>query len=233
MRLFNLPTSESFIHISYGCPGAPHQECSISSGLFPPRDRSTKRATFLATASHWILRKWIISLSMIDWSIEIVCPIVNVFLSFLILFPQDLSSEDVQEVYADDEGTVPDRVLPLLERYSLNTTLNTEEHLTTDEIARKCTRVRHRILPSIVLISVQGIGILATQLVSESDSPLETLRQLVQNFPRYATSLSRRVIPQSGLLQEITSNSRKIQPGVSAVWLNGVQLSAEDMNPQR
>lgn len=74
---------------------------------------------------------------------------------------------------------------------------------------------------------------LATQLVSESNTPLETLRQLIHDFPKYATSLSRRVVPQLGLLQEIASNSRKIQPGLSAVWLNGAQLSPEDMNPHR
>ncbi len=80
---------------------------------------------------------------------------------------------------------------------------------------------------------MQGVGILATQLVSESDTPLETLRQLVHDFPKFATSLSRRVVPQSGLLQEVASNSRKIQPGLSAVWLNGAQLSPDDMNPHR
>jgi UDP-glucose:glycoprotein glucosyltransferase len=79
----------------------------------------------------------------------------------------------------------------------------------------------------------QGVGILATQLVSESDTPLKTLRQLVHDFPKYASSLSRRVVPQSGLLQEAASNSRKIQPGISAVWLNGAQLSPDDMNPYR
>lgn len=105
--------------------------------------------------------------------------------------------------------------------------------MTTDEIARRWLSCLASHSPKHRANLVQGIGILATQLVSESYSPLETLRQLVQDFPRYATSLSRRVIPQSGLVQEIASNSHKIQPGVSAVWLNGVQLSAEDMNPQR
>ncbi|KAI9511020.1 UDP-glucose:glycoprotein glucosyltransferase-domain-containing protein [Russula earlei] len=124
---------------------------------------------------------------------------------------KSLSSDNVEEMHTNDEGAVPDRVLPLLEQYPLNPILGVEEHLTKDEIAQ--------------------IGILATQLVSESDTPLETLRQLVQDFPRYAISLSRRIVPQSGLLQEIAINSRMIQPGINAVWLNGAQLSAEDINP--
>jgi UDP-glucose:glycoprotein glucosyltransferase len=149
------------------------------------------------------------------------------------LHPQDLDSEDVQGTPADDEDAIPDAVLPLLEQYPLNTTLAIGEPLASDEVARKCPMMFSVALPPRRANCNQGVGILATQLVSESDTPLETLRQLVHDFPKYATSLSRRVVPQSGLLQEIASNSRKIQPGLSAVWLNGVQLSPDDMNPHR
>lgn len=131
-----------------------------------------------------------------------------------------------------DEDAVPDAVLPLLEQYPLNTTLGVGEPLTSDEVARMCPHVVPRRIPPRANC-MQGVGILAAQLVSESDTPLETLRQLVHDFPKYATSLSRRVVPQPGLLQEVASNSRKIQPGLSAVWLNGVQLSPDDMNPHR
>ncbi|KAH9162492.1 UDP-glucose:glycoprotein glucosyltransferase-domain-containing protein [Lactarius sanguifluus] len=109
-------------------------------------------------------------------------------------------------------GRRPDNsVLPLLEQHPLNTTLDVGEPLTKDEIAQ--------------------IGILATQLVSESPTPLQTLKHLVHDFPKYATSLARRIVPQSGLLEEITSNSYKIRPGVSAVWLNGAPVSPDEMNP--
>jgi len=125
-----------------------------------------------------------------------------------------------------------DSVLPLLEQYPLNTTLDVSEPLTKDEIARK--HYSHRSNASCCAeLFVQEIGILATQLVSESQTPLRTLKQLVHDFPRYATSLARRVVPQSGLLEEISSNSQKIRPGVSAVWLNGAQVSADEMNPYR
>lgn len=150
----------------------------------------------------------------------------------LILLVQDFSSEDIQQLHVEDEDATPDLVLPLLEHYPLNTTLGPAEPLTSYEIARMYPRVR-LCVSSHLANFIQEIGILATQLVSESDTPLETLKQLIHDFPRYATSLSRRVVPQSGLVQEIASNSRKIQPGVSAVWLNGVQLSADDMNPYR
>ncbi|KAH9061745.1 hypothetical protein EDB83DRAFT_875149 [Lactarius deliciosus] len=63
-----------------------------------------------------------------------------------------------------------------------------------------------------------------TSLVSESPTPLQTLKRLVHDFPKYATSLARRIVPQSSLLEEMSSNSCKIRPGVSAVWLYGARV---------
>ncbi|KAI9428853.1 UDP-glucose:glycoprotein glucosyltransferase-domain-containing protein [Lactarius indigo] len=113
-------------------------------------------------------------------------------------------------IHADRAEGDLDSVL-LLEQHPLNTTLNIGEPLTEDEIAQ--------------------IGILATQLVSESSTPLQTLKHLVHDFPRYATSLARRIVPQSGLLEEVSSNSYKIRSGMSAVWLNGAPVSLDEMNP--
>ncbi|KAH8978341.1 UDP-glucose:glycoprotein glucosyltransferase-domain-containing protein [Lactarius akahatsu] len=124
---------------------------------------------------------------------------------------RNLASEDAQTVHADDAEADLDSVILLLEQHPLNTTLDVGEPLTKDEIAQ--------------------IGILATQLVSESPTPLQTLKHLVHDFPKYATSLARRIVPQSGLLEEISSNSYKIRPGVSAVWLNGAPVSPDEMNP--
>ena len=75
---------------------------------------------------------------MIDWPIENVCFVFNDLFYLLIFHPQDLDSEDIQGVPVDDEDAVRDAVLPLLERYPLNTTLSIGEPLTSDEIARKC-----------------------------------------------------------------------------------------------
>jgi hypothetical protein len=75
---------------------------------------------------------------MIGWPIKNVCAFANVLFYLLTLLPQDLNSEDVQEVPADDEDAVPDAVLPLLEQYPLNTTLGIGDPLTSDEVARKC-----------------------------------------------------------------------------------------------
>jgi UDP-glucose:glycoprotein glucosyltransferase len=140
--------------------------------------------------------------------------------------------EDTQVVHAVDERADLDRIVALLERYPLNTTLDLGEPLSSVEIASKyLTFLCYAATGDVDFM--QEIGILATQLVCESETPLRTLKQLVQDFPRYATSLSRRVVPHSGLEEEIASNSHKVQPGANAVWLNGAPVSAEDMNPYR
>lgn len=75
------------------------------------------------------------------------------------------------------------------------------------------------------------IGIHAAQLLSDSRSALTALEQLSQNFPKYASSVARRVSPKQGLKEEIEKNARIAQPGLSAVWLNGLQLQDTQINP--
>ena len=150
----------------------------------------------------------------------------------LIPYAVDLTAlEDAQVVHAVDKLDL-DHIVTLLERYPLNTTLDLGEPLTSDEIASKyITFLCYAATGGADFM--QEIGILATQLVCESETPLRTLKQLVQDFPRYATSLSRRVVPRSSLQEEVASNSHKIQSGANAVWLNGAPVSADDMNPYR
>ncbi|KAI0266194.1 UDP-glucose:glycoprotein glucosyltransferase-domain-containing protein [Gloeopeniophorella convolvens] len=124
---------------------------------------------------------------------------------------RDSDSEDVQTAREDEAEADLDYVLPLLEEYPLNATSDASEPLTAEEIAQ--------------------IGVQAIQLISDSKMPLETLKQLIHDFPRYTTSISRRVVPKPELVQEIASNARMAQPGISAVWLNGALLSGDDMNP--
>ena len=57
------------------------------------------------------------------------------------------------------------------------------------------------------------------------------LEQLSQNFPKYASSVARRVSPKEELKDEIVMNARVAQPGVNAIWLNGLQLQDTQINP--
>jgi UDP-glucose:glycoprotein glucosyltransferase len=75
------------------------------------------------------------------------------------------------------------------------------------------------------------IGLQVTQLISDSSEPLHSLTQLSQNFPKYATALSRRVVVNESLAREVQSNKRHAQPGIDMVWLNGAVVRHKDMNP--
>lgn len=63
-----------------------------------------------------------------------------------------------------------------------------------------------------------------------SAEPLKTLIDVSQNFPKYATSLARRISIQGDLLSELQGNWHKIQDGFAAVWLNGMILQNTDVN---
>lgn len=77
-------------------------------------------------------------------------------------------------------------------------------------------------------------------LIYTSSTPLATLRHLAQDFPKYATLLSRRVgVLGEGvdtgvdgdLIDEVVANHAKAAPGTNVVWLNGAVVREEDMNP--
>ena len=68
-------------------------------------------------------------------------------------------------------------------------------------------------------------------MLSDSGSPLTALEQLSQNFPKYASSVARRVSPKEELKDEILMNARIAQPGINAIWLNGLQLQDTQINP--
>ncbi|KAG6918623.1 hypothetical protein DXG01_013034 [Tephrocybe rancida] len=76
-----------------------------------------------------------------------------------------------------------------------------------------------------------NIGHKAIQLIADSPNPLATLKQLSQNFPKYATTLARRVVVNSSLDEELQANGMKAQGGGHMFWLNGAFVSDKDINP--
>ncbi|KAF8155695.1 UDP-glucose:glycoprotein glucosyltransferase-domain-containing protein [Crassisporium funariophilum] len=78
---------------------------------------------------------------------------------------------------------------------------------------------------------VAGLGAQAAQIIAESSDPLNVLSHLSQNFPKYATSLARRVIVNSSISDELHNNSLKAQRGMNMFWLNGSPIEAKDVHP--
>jgi UDP-glucose:glycoprotein glucosyltransferase len=80
---------------------------------------------------------------------------------------------------------------------------------------------------------IAEIGFQSTQLILGSKDPLDTLTYLSQNFPKYATTIARRVTVNENLTAELSDNIMKAQMGVNAFWLNGAQIDENDINPLR
>ncbi len=58
------------------------------------------------------------------------------------------------------------------------------------------------------------------------------LRQISQNFPKYATSLARRVPePSEDLRNEAVANEIMASHLFSGVWINGLKIAEKDLNP--
>ncbi|KAJ7136717.1 glycosyltransferase family 24 protein [Mycena epipterygia] len=123
--------------------------------------------------------------------------------------PRGVSAQDAM---ADAEISDVDPILALIDAYPAP-----EPSATPDSI-----------------LSEQAISILgfqATQLIADSSEPLATLARLSQNFPKYMAALSRSVIVNASLQEEVHVNQLKAQAGINVFWLNGATLSEKDINP--
>jgi UDP-glucose:glycoprotein glucosyltransferase len=74
----------------------------------------------------------------------------------------------------------------------------------------------------------------AAYLVANSSDPLVMLRQMSQNFPKYASAVARRVPePPQEFLEETASARMQLPPGFSGFWINGLMINEGDVNPLR
>jgi UDP-glucose:glycoprotein glucosyltransferase len=75
------------------------------------------------------------------------------------------------------------------------------------------------------------LGLQAAQFILDSENPLSTLKLLSQDFPKYANSLTDVSINET-LRHEIASNQAfGVQPGVNAMWLNGLSIDPDQIDP--
>lgn len=69
-------------------------------------------------------------------------------------------------------------------------------------------------------------------MIGASEKPLTLLRQLSQNFPKYATALAKRVAdPPEEFLQETTTLRMSLPQGFSGFWINGQLIPDTEINP--
>jgi UDP-glucose:glycoprotein glucosyltransferase len=78
---------------------------------------------------------------------------------------------------------------------------------------------------------VSDLGLKAASFVMQSKEPLDTLLKLVQDFPKYSSIIAAHNTSEE-FVEEHTKNREQLLPtGHNAIWVNGVQLPARDVNP--
>lgn len=76
------------------------------------------------------------------------------------------------------------------------------------------------------------MGVQATQLIVGSQNPIDTLMQLSEDFPRYATELARKMDIDGDTQYEMAKTSKMIPKGVSMAWVNGKVIeNPDEFNP--
>ena len=75
------------------------------------------------------------------------------------------------------------------------------------------------------------LGVIASQRIISSKSPLEALEHISQNFPMLAPAQSKEAKNLS-LFKEIVYNQENfLAEGKSSISINGLQLNLERLNP--
>ncbi|KAF2687800.1 glycosyltransferase family 24 protein [Lentithecium fluviatile CBS 122367] len=78
---------------------------------------------------------------------------------------------------------------------------------------------------------VSDLGLKAASFVMKSEQPLDTLLKLIQDFPKYSSTVVAHNASE-GFLEEHVHNREQLLPsGYNIIWINGVQIPARDVNP--
>ena len=78
---------------------------------------------------------------------------------------------------------------------------------------------------------VLDLSINAASFVMKSDQPMDTLLKLVQDFPKYTSTIAGRNASADFLEEHDNNRDLLLAPGASAIWINGVQIPAREVNP--
>lgn len=77
---------------------------------------------------------------------------------------------------------------------------------------------------------LSDLGLKAASFIAESDKPFETFVKLIQDFPRYSSSLSQHNASDA-FIQEYEEGRPEVPGGINFLWMNGVQLIERQIEP--
>jgi UDP-glucose:glycoprotein glucosyltransferase len=71
----------------------------------------------------------------------------------------------------------------------------------------------------------------AASFVMKSDQPMDTLLKLVQDFPKYTSTIAGHNASADFMEEHDNNRDLLLAPGASMIWINGVQIPAREVNP--
>jgi UDP-glucose:glycoprotein glucosyltransferase len=71
----------------------------------------------------------------------------------------------------------------------------------------------------------------AASFVLQSDQPMDTLLKLVQDFPKYTSTITAHNASDEFLAEHMSNRELLLPTGYNSIWINGVQIPARDVNP--
>ncbi|KAK5108501.1 hypothetical protein LTR62_008241 [Meristemomyces frigidus] len=74
------------------------------------------------------------------------------------------------------------------------------------------------------------LGLKASSFVMASDSPLETLLRMSQDFPKHSSAIASTNISAEFMQEHATNREALLPPGFSVMWINGVQIMPRDVD---
>jgi UDP-glucose:glycoprotein glucosyltransferase len=78
---------------------------------------------------------------------------------------------------------------------------------------------------------VPNLALNAASFVMSSEQPMDTLLKLVQDFPKYTSTIAGRNASADFIAEHSTNREVLLPPGSNVIWINGVQIPAREVNP--
>ncbi|EJD40203.1 hypothetical protein AURDEDRAFT_70440 [Auricularia subglabra TFB-10046 SS5] len=78
---------------------------------------------------------------------------------------------------------------------------------------------------------IAELGLRASQIILDASNPLAMLKEVSQNFPKYALAIGRKASYAEELREELAENQHRVGGGVNVLWLNGMMVQEGDLNP--
>ncbi|RKF62292.1 UDP-glucose:glycoprotein glucosyltransferase [Erysiphe neolycopersici] len=107
-----------------------------------------------------------------------------------------------------------------------------DDSKTVIPVAEKVAKLEDDELDELKPLSTSEVSLLAVKASSyimQSNSPLDTLVKLSQDFPKYSSTISSHNVSMEFLTEHHNNRAQLFQDGRNTIWLNGIQLTERQM----